>query len=98
MEISYGLQTSHLEKIFDKSFGINSPEAYERLILDCMEGDMTNFTHWEEVAASWKFVDRIRQAWDAESSVQFPNYPAGSSGPQESFDLLAQDGRCWVQK
>ena len=95
---SYGLQTSHLEKIFDKSFGLNSPEAYERLILDCMEGDMTNFTHWEEVAASWKFVDRIRQAWDNESSVQFPNYPAGSSGPQESFDLLAQDGRCWVQK
>ena len=95
---SYGLQTSHLENIFDKSFGINSPDAYERLILDCMEGDMTNFTHWEEVAASWKFVDRIRQAWDAESSVQFPNYPAGSSGPQESFDLLAQDGRCWVQK
>ena len=95
---SYGLQTSHLEKIFDKSFGLNSPEAYERLILDCMEGDMTNFTHWEEVAASWKFVDCIRQAWDNESSVQFPNYPAGSSGPQESFDLLAQDGRCWVQK
>ena len=95
---SYGLQTSHLEKIFDKNFGLSSPEAYERLILDCMEGDMTNFTHWEEVAASWKFVDRIRQAWDADSSVQFPNYPAGSSGPQESFDLLAQDGRCWVQK
>ena len=95
---SYGLQTSHLEKIFDKNFGLSSPEAYERLILDCMEGDMTNFTHWEEVAASWKFVDRIRQAWDDESSVQFPNYPAGSSGPQESFDLLAQDGRCWVQK
>ena len=95
---SYGLQTSHLEKIFDKNFGLSSPEAYERLILDCMEGDMTNFTHWEEVAASWKFVDRIRQAWDNESSVQFPNYPAGSSGPQESFDLLAQDGRCWVQK
>lgn len=95
---SYGLQTSHLEKIFDKNFGLSSPEAYERLILDCMEGDMTNFTHWEEVAASWKFVDRIRQAWDNEVSVQFPNYPAGSSGPQESFDLLAQDGRCWVQK
>ena len=95
---SYGLQTSHLEKIFDKNFGLSSPEAYERLILDCMEGDMTNFTHWEEVAASWKFVDRIRQAWDNESSVQFPNYPAGSSGPQKSFDLLAQDGRCWVQK
>ena len=95
---SYGLQTSHLEKIFDKNFGLSSPEAYERLILDCMEGDMTNFTHWEEVAASWKFVDCIRQAWDNESSVQFPNYPAGSSGPQESFDLLAQDGRYWVQK
>ena len=59
---------------------------------------MTNFTHWEEVAASWKFVDQIRQTWDNEIPSQFPNYPAGSSGPQESFDLLAKDGRCWVQK
>lgn len=94
---TYGLQSSHLEKIFDKNFGLSSPEAYERLILDCMEGDMTNFTHWEEVAASWRFADRIRQTWDAAPATDFPNYASGSKGPQASMDLLARDGRCWIQ-
>lgn len=92
-----GLQTSHLEKIFDKNFALSSPEAYERLILDCMQGDMTNFTHWEEVAASWKFVDRIRNAWDQEATPDFPNYAAKTVGPAASIDLLTRDGRCWIQ-
>ena len=92
------LQTSHLEKIFDETFSLRSPEAYERLILDCIEGDMTNFTHWEEVAASWKFVDSIRETWDNEIASEFPNYAAGSKGPQASFDLLAKDGRKWVER
>lgn len=94
---NYGLQTSHLEKIFDKNFSLSSPEAYERLILDCMEGDMTNFTHWEEVAASWKFADRIRIAWDNAPASDFPNYAAGSNGPVASHELLSQDGRYWIQ-
>ena len=80
------LQTSHLEKIFDENFAMSSPEAYERLILDCIEGDMTNFTHWEEVAASWKYVDNIRQTWDSEIAAEFPNYAAGSKGPQAGYD------------
>ena len=90
------LQTSHLEKIFDENFAMSSPEAYERLILDCIEGDMTNFTHWEEVAASWKYVDSIRQTWDSEIAVEFPNYAAGSKGPQSGYDLIERDGRKWV--
>ena len=92
------LQTSHLEKIFDETFSLRSPEAYERLILDCIEGDMTNFTHWEEVAASWKYVDIIRQTWDGEIAEEFPNYAAGSKGPKVSFELLEREGRKWVER
>ena len=92
------LQTSHLEKIFDETFSLRSPEAYERLILDCIEGDMTNFTHWEEVAASWKYVDMIRQTWDGEIAEEFPNYAAGSKGPKVSFELLEREGRKWVER
>lgn len=42
----------------------NSPEAYEKLLLDCLNGDSTNFSHWDEVAQSWRIVDIIRHAWD----------------------------------
>ncbi|MGY3766503.1 glucose-6-phosphate dehydrogenase [Vagococcus vulneris] len=73
----------------------NSPEAYEKLILDALKGDATNFTHWDEVASSWKVVDAIRQTWDKEIP-NFPNYTAGTMGPECSFDLLEKDGKQWV--
>lgn len=72
----------------------NSPEAYEKLLLDCLNGDATNFTHWDEVAASWKFIDQIRQAWNT-TNIAFPNYPSGSMGPVESKHLLEKDGFHW---
>lgn len=72
----------------------NSPEAYERLIFDALNGDSTNFTHWDEVAQSWHIVDRIREVWDQEEP-DFPNYAAGTMGPQAAFDLLAKDGFEW---
>lgn len=73
----------------------NTPEAYEKLILDALKGDGTNFTHWDEVAASWKIVDIIRNAWDADDS-KVPTYPAGSMGPKEAYDLLEKDGFEWI--
>lgn len=72
----------------------NSPEAYEKLLLDCLNGDGTNFSHWDEVAQSWRIVDIIRHAWD-QTAVDFPNYAAGTMGPQAAFDLLAKDGFTW---
>lgn len=74
----------------------NSPEAYEKLILDCLNGDATNFTHWDEVANSWKIVDVIRKKWDKDSDKPIPQYSAGTMGPKEAFDLLLTDGRQWV--
>lgn len=74
----------------------NTPEAYEKLILDCLNGDGTNFTHWHEVAQSWKIVDQIRQAWDADTTSPIPTYAAGTMGPDEAFHLLQEDGFNWL--
>lgn len=75
--------------------GINTPEAYEKLLYDCMRGDATNFTHWDEVAASWQFVDPISEVWENTKADDFPNYEAGSMGPKASDMLLAKDGFHW---
>lgn len=75
----------------------NSPEAYEKLILDCLNGDGTNFTHWDEVAQSWRIVDVIRRAWDKDSNP-IPTYPSATMGPKCAFDLLKNDGFDWIWK
>lgn len=74
--------------------GINTPEAYEKLIYDCMLGDGTNFTHWDEVALAWEFVDSILNVWESETA-DFPNYDSGSTGPKDADALLEQDGFHW---
>ncbi|RJG20661.1 glucose-6-phosphate dehydrogenase [Paenibacillus thiaminolyticus] len=74
--------------------GINTPEAYERLIFDAARGDSTYFTRWDEVASAWSFVDKIAGAWKA-SSEDLHLYPAGSWGPEQADKLLAEDGFQW---
>ncbi|MBP1905529.1 glucose-6-phosphate 1-dehydrogenase [Paenibacillus turicensis] len=74
--------------------GINSPEAYERLIYDAAQGDSTYFTRWDEVAAAWAFVDKIAAAW-AEAPNDIDLYEAGSWGPDAAHELLAKDGFHW---
>lgn len=74
--------------------GINTPEAYEKLLYDCMLGDGTNFTHWDEVALAWEFVDSIQAVWEKEIA-DFPNYESGSMGPDAADKLLEQDGFHW---
>jgi glucose-6-phosphate 1-dehydrogenase len=75
--------------------GMNTPEAYEKLLHDCMRGDATNFTHWDEVKLSWAFVDKISDYWENTREQHFPNYEAGTMGPKEADQLLAKDGFFW---
>lgn len=77
--------------------GYNSPEAYERLLLDAMKGEKTLFTRWDEVEYSWRFVDAIQNAW-SKKRPDFPNYAAGSHGPKAADDLIENDGRRWVNE
>ncbi|TDA65816.1 MAG: glucose-6-phosphate dehydrogenase [Clostridia bacterium] len=76
--------------------GVNSPEAYERLLLDVMRGDPTLFTGWEEVEYAWRFVDPLAAAW-ARAVPSFPNYPAGTWGPEDAGWLMRRDGRQWAE-
>jgi glucose-6-phosphate 1-dehydrogenase len=80
---------------YGATFGSNTPEAYERLLLDAMRGDATLFTRRDEVEEQWGYIDRILGAWAADGNPPPPTYPAGSWGPDQAHDLLARDGRRW---
>jgi glucose-6-phosphate 1-dehydrogenase len=80
---------------YGMAFGSNTPEAYERLLLDAMRGDATLFTRRDEVEAQWEYMDRVLSAWSAEGAPPPVFYPAGSWGPEQANDLLARDGRQW---
>ena len=83
----------NMEFRYASSFGVEAPEAYERLLLDALSGDGTLFTRGDEVEASWQFITPIHQAW-ARGGV--PDlHEAGSWGPSRSDALLEQSGRRW---
>jgi glucose-6-phosphate 1-dehydrogenase len=79
---------------YNSSFGVESPEAYERLLLDALLGDSTLFTRSDEVQASWSLITPILRAWDGAPAPEFPNYEAGSWGPRAA-DALLGEGRKW---
>ena len=83
----------NMEFHYGTAFLSQSPEAYERLILDAMRGDATLFTRADEVDASWTVIDPILGAW-AQTPGPLPTYPAGSSGPEEA-DSLLRPGTHW---
>ncbi|PSH04620.1 MAG: glucose-6-phosphate dehydrogenase [Acidobacteria bacterium] len=78
------------------AFGGNTPVAYETLILDAMRGDATLFTRRDEVEAEWKIITPIEEAWAQLPSPQFPNYTAGSEGPELAGNLLKASGHRWM--
>jgi glucose-6-phosphate 1-dehydrogenase len=88
------LRTVHMDFLYGGAFRTGLPEAYERLILDCMLGDATLFTRADEVDEQWALVDTMISTWSRER-VAFPNYAAGSWGPPSADELLHRDGRSW---
>ena len=76
-------------------FGETISTGYERLLFDCMTGDATLFQRADMVEASWKIVTPILDVWNAIPARDFPNYEAGTWGPDESDLLLKNDGRSW---
>jgi glucose-6-phosphate 1-dehydrogenase len=78
---------------YQTSFTGDSPEAYERLLLDAMLGDATLFARCDEVEAAWALVTSVLQAWEAGGEPE--PYPAGTWGPPGADRLLAVDGRGW---
>ena len=80
--------------------GYNTPESYEQLLDDCMHGDATNFTHWDEVALSWSFVDNISHVWESSMAISRIMSPVPSDQRKVIFFLprmASTGGRfpCW---
>jgi len=80
---------------YGTSFGVPAPEAYERLILDCMLGEAALFTRNDEVDAAWTFINRILESWRRSPAKNLPGYPAGTWGPPEAHTFIERDGRRW---
>ena len=78
------------------AFKVDPPEAYETLLLDIMQGDATLFLRGDQTEAAWSVIMPILEVWSAAKSTDFPNYPAGTWGPEESEILIAQDGISWI--
>lgn len=89
------IQPVKMDFRYGSYFGGAPPEAYERLIWECILGDSTLFTRCDEVEASWGILTPILNHWAATAPKDFPNYPCGSWGPQESDTMIEKDGRSW---
>jgi glucose-6-phosphate 1-dehydrogenase len=80
---------------YGSAFTVDSPDAYETLILDALLGDASLFTRADEVEGAWARVTPIIESWADEDAPDFPNYEAGTWGPEEADELLAREGRKW---
>jgi glucose-6-phosphate 1-dehydrogenase len=86
--------TLNMSFSYKQVFGVEMPEAYQRLLLDCMAGDQTLFTRFDGVQVAWQLVMPVLTAW--EKSPEAPTeYPAGSESFPQADALLAADGRRW---
>lgn len=94
-----GLQTRpvDMEFHFKDSFGQHSiPEAYERLLMDAMQGDAALFARSDEIETAWQFIDGIRAGWESEYAPPLLQYTPGSWGPNAAEHFLWREGRWWM--
>ncbi len=79
---------------YQNVFGVSLPEAYQRLLLDCMVGDQTLFTRQDGVEVAWRLLTPVLEAWQNDDAAPY-EYPAGSSSFPQADSLIESDGRQW---
>ena len=89
------VRTVNMDFAYGTSFAVDSPDAYETLILDAILGDASLFTRADEVEAAWSIVTPIINSWAAMPAPHFPDYAAGTWGPEAATELIERDGRRW---
>lgn len=89
------IQPVKMDFRYGTTFEKQSPEAYERLLLDVMAGDATLFMRRDEVEASWTWITNILEAWEQGGVRWLPEYTAGTRGPVEADRLIEADNRQW---
>jgi glucose-6-phosphate 1-dehydrogenase len=82
----------HYHSSFD---GTPLPDAYQRLLLEAIEGDASLFTRSDAIEAAWRLIDPVIQGWEKADSPELVIYKPGSLGPRSADELLAHDGRKW---
>jgi len=88
------VKTAPLDLSFAEEFNVRYPDAYERLLMDVVRGNLSLFMRRDEVDAAWTWADALLAAWEENGSE--PNlYPAGSNGPTQSALMMDRDGRAW---
>jgi glucose-6-phosphate 1-dehydrogenase len=93
--ISLSVRPVRMHFSYDAEFGAYTPEAYERLLLEAINGDATLFIRRDEVETAWQIVDSIRTGWQNKPLTNREFYAAGTWGPIAADDLLAQLGHTW---
>ncbi|HNQ38217.1 MAG TPA: glucose-6-phosphate dehydrogenase [Prolixibacteraceae bacterium] len=86
----FHVKTVNMDFHYSDLAGITLPSAYERLLLDCMQGDATLFSRGDAVEEAWKFVQPILDAWENNPHIPVYGYPAGTWGPQAADDLMEE--------
>ena len=89
------LRSVKMDFHYGSSFGASSPEAYERLLVDCMLGDSTLFHRGDAIESSWGAIMPILEAWSSSKTKSIPLYEAGTWGPEEADHFIEEDGRTW---
>ncbi len=84
-----------MEFHYRDAFQGSLPDAYERLLLDALDGDASLFNRSDAIEACWRLIDPINQAWDAQNTPPLAIYEPRSWGPPEADELLSRDGRRW---
>jgi glucose-6-phosphate 1-dehydrogenase len=85
-----------MEFYYQEAFKVPSPEAYETLLLDVMRGNATLFMRADQAEAAWNVITPVLEAWEEVVPANFPNYAAGTWGPESAEHLVARDGRSWL--
>ena len=91
------LGAAEMQFLYKDAFKTPAPEAYETLLLDVIRGDATLFMRADQVECAWNVVTPILEAWDSVPPGDFPNYQAGSWGPEAANQMLAREGHSWLQ-
>jgi glucose-6-phosphate 1-dehydrogenase len=89
------MRSVDMEFHYRDSFSGVLPDAYERLILEALQGDASLFTRSDGIEAAWKLIDSITNGWETSNVPELSLYRRASLGPSEASALLARDGRIW---
>ncbi|MBN2485539.1 MAG: glucose-6-phosphate dehydrogenase [Bacteroidales bacterium] len=92
----FEVQNVNMDFHYDSLKDIHLPSAYERLLLDCMQGDQTLYSRGDAVEAAWEFVQPVLDTWKNNPKAPLYGYPAGTWGPDKVVDaLLGEAGILW---